>query len=205
MIVTTTELAENFVFAYLAPNDFQERKHIGVMNADDQTIGHFYKLNDQILCCCVNATCNLDSTELNKAAEAVINTGDTETEFIILTSRHKRTLVDAENYEMMENDTVTKILKTSAWNKTELLKDRNFLAQPNVLSGFPAALLSLAELKHKSGLLVCSFVETGTIDSRSLQGFKTAFKQLRCCEFQAEDISMKRLKQRSQSNSTLYT
>ena len=199
MIVATTDLTESFVFAYLSPHDCQERKRIGVVNGGDECIGSFYRINDDTVCCCIQAT--LDNNELNKAAETLLQACDQQTEIIILTSRHKRNLVDTLACEM-ESDSITKILKTTSWTK---ISPGSFLSQPNVLSGLPAALLSLAELRQKSGLLICSFFDSESIDSRSLQGLKEAFKRLSCFKFQNEEVSMTRLKMRSQSNSTLYT
>ena len=199
LIVTTTDLTESFVFAYLSPQDCQERKPFGMINGGDERIGSFYRLNVETVCCCIQAT--LDNNELNKAAETLLQVCDEQTEIIILTSRHKRNLVDSVEYDM-ENDSITKILKTAFWKKNSL---GNFLTQPNVLSGFPAALLSAAEKKKKSGLLICSFFDSEYVDSRSLQGLKEAFKTLGYFKFQNEDVSLTRLKMRSQSNSTLYT
>ena len=98
LIVTTTDLTESFVFAYLSPQDCQERKPFGMINGGDERIGSFYRLNVETVCCCIQAT--LDNNELNKAAETLLQVCDQQTEIIILTSRHKRNLVDSVEYDM---------------------------------------------------------------------------------------------------------
>ena len=197
----STTLAENFVSAYLSPNENQTKNFVGEVKADQELIGKFYKINDTTVCCALNDKC-LDISEATSVASEILKACNDENEVVVLTSRHKRNLLDLNELEM-ESEAIPKILQSTAWKHPGT--KANLLTQPNVLSGFPAAILSQAELRKMSCLLVCNFVESESIDSRSLSGFKLAVQKIPFITIQNDQISQQRLKQCYQKSNTLYT
>lgn len=187
--------------SYISQNENQSQKFFGEVKAEQEIIGKFYKINDETVCVAFSDKC-LDITEANSVACEILKACNEKTEVVILTSRHKRNLLDLNEVEM-ESESILKMLHSTTWNHPGSKSD--LLTQPNVLSGFPAAILSQAEFRKMSCLLICNFVESESIDSRSLSGFKLAVQKIPFITLQSDKVSQQRLKQCYQKSNTLYT
>ena len=180
----------------------EERKFLGKIKADQEVIGKFYNVSDDTLCCALNECC-LDMGEANKVAQEVFKImGNDQTEMLIMTSKHMRSLLD-KNDDDLTSESIAKTLCSSTWTNRQL--NSNYLAQPNTLSGLPAALLTMAELKKKRCLLICNFIESESVDSKTLKGFIEAVQAVPFISLQSQKVSMQRMKQCYQSPNTLYT
>eukprot|EP00092_Neocalanus_flemingeri_P004663 GFUD01005027.1.p2 GENE.GFUD01005027.1~~GFUD01005027.1.p2 ORF type:complete len:237 (-),score=82.82 GFUD01005027.1:390-1100(-) len=118
----------------------------------------------------VHCPAGVQTAESDSLARAVLSTASTGCTVVVLTSRHVSDLkCDLASYL----STPVHCLATKAW--TESLPCTR-LPQPNIVSGLPAAIMTMAQMSGQQALLLMAFTEVLAVDSLALAPFTVCHK-----------------------------
>jgi len=210
LIITTTNLAKNFVEVYITPKDnngtvigqITEKEHlpnvsndINSENIKTKVVAKLYQISDDVIHCNVD---QIQADDLNNFIDALFNADliqvSKSIKVAILSSDHV-TNFQCNAYLNTDDVPIKRCLIVSP-NQESITQPCERLEQPNVVNGVPASVLTECKFRNIPCLLLVSFVDSHSPDSITLSGFMPLFKvsEFSNVKKTSKDTSNERLK-----------